>query len=238
MNENPPRRQLSVTFFVEILALLSTGYLVTIACLFFGYFANIDLQFMSLFSVFDFTSQAVIVLPAALAALFVFTLWAQTLAGVAERLKIPFGTAVKGLAAGILAVMTLVTALGIKLIGDVFSVGQAAWAAVILAVVFGGALMFELRKEIAEQNWSSAASSAVLLAAAAGGALVIVGYLWCQFDVASEARFAVKPKDGGCFRATLIKSSETGVLVLNGDASRFEFLPFEAIEFVRAGACT
>jgi hypothetical protein len=230
---------ISVALFVEVLAVLTTGYVLTVSCLFLGYFLGLEFRFISLFSVFDFTSQAVVLFPFVVAVLFVFTAGAQVLDSIARRFNVPFREVLWGL--GVLAAFAVAIGdfLDIRLFDDSAAVEEVLTIVLVGLALLCGALLFELQKELNAQppKWLAAAVSLVMLIAATSAALLSIGVYWAQADLQRGDNIAVYSNVNTCSDVRLLKSSAAGVLVLSRTANALEFHAFESIRNMRAGEC-
>lgn len=244
--------QISVSLFVEVLAVLTTGYLVTVACLFLGYFGALDFQFIGLFSIFDFTSQAVILFPFVVSALLAVAGGAQAAEGIAKQFKVPLKEAIQGLLIVAVLLGGLAESLGI---GEAFPVEYQLTGFLLLVVVFVGGTLSELRQELAADPvpWASVSFSIAISVALLAAGLAFIGAYWAHADISGEATVAFEPQSKACFEAVVLKSSPTGVLVLNRSAAavqsltqddrergwngRLEFHSFDALGAVKHGSC-
>lgn len=243
---------ISVTLFVELLAVLTTGYLVTVSCLFLGYFLRVGFHFVGIFSVFDFTSQAVIMLPVAMTLLLLMAFAADAANGLAQKYKIPFTQALQGFAILGLVALAMLT--------DGGEPGRDYTGWLLLILMFAGGALIELRSDLAgdKRDWTSIAAKVVSVALAAVLGLGLVGFYWADVELQGQDTLAFQPKDGACIDAMILKSSASGVLIVNRSAGlfplqderlpgsgwandfrreRIEFHPFESVSWTRRGTC-
>jgi len=210
-------RRISVALFVEVLAVLTTGYLVTVGFFFLGYFAALNFRFMGLFSVFDFTSQAMIVAPFAFVALAIGPLVVKQLQKVAQRFKVPFREALTAAFIGVVIVPLAIWEWVSE--PDATSFEYTMLMVAILLALMGGQTAFELQDELAkpEIDRMEVAGSAAWLVGTIAGGLALIGAVWANFDLQRRGEVAFKPRDKPCFAAAILKSSQTGVLIVRHD---------------------
>jgi hypothetical protein len=243
---------ISIALFVEVLAVLTTGYLITVACLFLGYFGALDFQFIGLFSILDFTSQAAILFPFVTAMLITVAGAGEAAERLARHYKVPFKEAVQFVLIGAVLLGAFAEQLGI---GHAFPVEYQLATFLLLVAVFGGGTLYDMRKELATEPvpWASVVFSIAIVTTLSAAGLGFIGAYWAHADTAGEDTVAFEPQGKPCFEAVLLKSSSAGVLILNrsrvavnslteaererGWNGRLEFHSFDALGSIKHGAC-
>jgi hypothetical protein len=196
---------------IAVFAILSASFAVSLAGLYFGYFLYIDPAFMPFFSVSDFTSQAVILLPVLGFIVLFVAIGAQY---IYQYDRQDAGLTRKWLNRIVIGAVALMSILGIAKLNfeDAVPIDgvDLCTAAVVVALIYAVHTLYE--ENILKSPTPIAQGVGYLLISGSVVAiLVAAGAQWARFDMQQGAKFCITT-DQESFAAVVLRTSSAGFL--------------------------